>query len=51
MQPRRCAQYLANFIEKTSNAYGMEISADNTKLMTNNINGIHKESKAETPKL
>ena len=34
---------LANLVErldKTSTAYGMQISAEKTKLMTNNINGI-----------
>ena len=28
---------------KTSTSYGMEISAEKTKLMTNNINGINKK--------
>ena len=35
-------QYLANFIETTSKVYGVAISAENTKLMPNNCNGIHK---------
>ena len=35
---------LANLVEhldKASTAYGMEISAEKTKLMTNNTNGIN----------
>ena len=39
---------LANFVErldKTSTAYGMEISAEKTKLMTNNSSGINTEIK------
>ena len=42
-------QELAQLIERidqTSKAYGMEINAETTKLITNNINGIHKEIKA-----
>ena len=41
---------LANLVErldKASTAYGMEISAGKTKLMTNNTSGINKESKNE----
>ena len=37
---------LANLVEcldKTSTAYGMEISAEKTKLMTNNASGINTE--------
>ena len=37
---------LANSVErldKASTAYGMEISAEKTKLMTNNISGINTE--------
>ena len=39
---------LANLVarpDKASTAYGMEISAEKTKLMTNNIGGINKEIK------
>ena len=41
---------LVERIEQTSRAYGMEINAEKTKLMTNNINGIHKEIKAHVSK-
>ena len=34
---------LVESIDQTSQAYGMEINAEKTKPMTNNINGIHKE--------
>ena len=49
-----CEQELAQLVERidqTSKAYGMEINADKSKLMTNNINGIHKEIKASDHKL
>ena len=39
---------LANLVEhldKSSTAYGMEISAEKTKLMANNTNGINTEIK------
>ena len=42
---------LVERIDQTSKAYGMEINAEETKLMTNNINGIHKEIKASDYKL
>ena len=45
---------LANLIErldKASTAYGMEISAEKTKLMTNNISGIKAEIKVNGQKL
>ena len=42
---------LVERIDQTSRAYGMEINAEKTKLMTNNINGIHKEIKASGQKL
>ena len=32
-------------LDKASTAYGMEISAEKTKLMTNNISGINTEIK------
>ena len=45
---------LANLVErldKTSAAYGMQISAEKTKLMTNNINGISSTIKVSGEKL
>ena len=45
---------LANLVErldKASTAYGMEISAEKTKLMTNNTSGINKEIKVNGQKL
>ena len=36
---------LVERIEKTSTSYGMEISAETTKLMTNNTQGISTEVK------
>ena len=45
---------LANLVEcldKASTAYGMEISAKNTKLMTNNTSGINSETKVNGQKL
>ena len=42
---------LVERIDQTSRAYGIEIIAEKTKLMTNNINGIHKEIKASGQKL
>ena len=42
---------LVEHIDQTSKAYGMEINAEKTKLMTNNINGIHKEIKSSGQKL
>ena len=33
------------FIDKTFTAYGIEISAEKTKLMSNNTSGINKEIK------
>ena len=41
---------LANLVErldKASTAYGMEISAEKTNLMTNNTSGINTEIKKE----
>ena len=37
---------LAECLDKASTAYGMEISAEKTKLMTNNSSCINKEIKA-----
>ena len=34
---------LVERLEKTSTAYGIEISAEKTRLMTNNTSGINKE--------
>ena len=45
---------LANLVErcyKSSTAYGMEISAEKTKLMTNNTSGINTEIKVNGQKL
>ena len=45
---------LANLVEhldKASTAYGMEISAEKTKLMTNNTKGINAEIKVNGQKL
>ena len=45
---------LANLIQcldKASTAYGMEISAEKSKLMTNNTSGINTEIKANRQKL
>ena len=36
---------LAKLVERLDKAYGMESSAEKTKLMTNNTSGISKESK------
>ena len=47
-------QELANLVErleKTSTSYGMEISAEKTKLMTNNIKGISTEVKVNGQRL
>ena len=38
-------------LDKTSTAYGMEISAEKTKLMTNNSGGIHTKIKVNRQKL
>ena len=37
-------------LNKTSTAYGMEISAEKTKLMTNNTSGINTEIKVNAQK-
>ena len=45
---------LANLVEhldKASTAYGMEISAERTELMTNNTSGINAEIKVNGQKL
>ena len=38
-------------LDKASTAYGMEISAEKTKLVTNNANGINTEIKVNGQKL
>ena len=42
---------LAEHLDKAVTAYGMKISTEKTKLMTNNISGINKEVKVNGPKL
>ena len=42
---------LVERLDKASTAYGMEISAEKTKLMTQNTNGINTESKVNGQKL
>ena len=45
---------LANLVErldKASTAYGMEISAENTKLMINNTSGVNTEIKVNGQEL
>ena len=42
---------LVERLDKASTAYGMEISAEKTKLMTNNISGINTEIKVNGQKL
>ena len=42
---------LVERLDKASTAYGMEISAEKTKLMTNNTSSINTEIKANRPKL
>ena len=50
----RDEEELVNLVErldKASTAYDMEISAEKTKLMTNNTSGINKEIKVNRQKL
>ena len=42
---------LVERLDKASTAYGMEISAEKTKLMTNNTSGINTEMKVNRQKL
>ena len=42
---------LVERLDKASTAYGMEISAEKTKLMTNNTSGINTETKINGQKL
>ena len=49
---RRTGKFiLAEHLDKASTAYGMEISAKKTKLMTNNTSGINTEIKMNGQKL
>ena len=41
---------LIKYLDKTSTAYGKEISAKKTKLMTNNTSGINTETKVNGQK-
>ena len=40
---------LVSRLDNTSASYGMEISAEKTKLMTNNTNGINKKITVNGP--
>ena len=42
---------LVEHLDKASTAYGMEISAEKTKLVTNNTSGINTEIKVNGQKL
>ena len=42
---------LVKRLDKASTAYGMEIRAEKTKLITNNTSGINKEIKVDGHKL
>ena len=42
---------LAECLDKASTAYGMEVSAEKTKLMTNNSSGINTKIKVNGQKL
>ena len=42
---------LVECLDKAYTAYGMEINAEKTKLMTNNTNGINTEIKGNRQKL
>ena len=42
---------LVERLDKASTAYGMEVSAEKTKLMTNNTSGINTEIKINRQKL
>ena len=42
---------LVEHLDKASTAYGMEIGAEKTKLMTNNTNGFNTEIKVNGQKL
>ena len=43
--------HLVERLDKASTTYGMEISAEKTKLMTNNTSGINTEIKVNGQKL
>ena len=42
---------LINHLEEASTAYGMQISAEKTQLMTNNTNGINTDTTTDNKKL
>ena len=42
---------LVNHLEEASTAYGMQISAEKTQLMTNNTNGISSDITIDNKKL
>ena len=42
---------MANHVEEASTAYGMQISAEKTQLMTNNTNGISTDITVDNKKL
>ena len=42
---------LTKLVERLDKAYGMEISAEKTKLMTNNTSGVNTEIKVNGQKL
>ena len=42
---------LVERLDKTSTAFGMQINAEKTKLMTNNTNGINKDIRVQGEKL
>ena len=50
MRGRRVAKFV-ECLHKASTAYGMEISAEKTKLMTNNTSGINTEIEVNGQKL
>ena len=43
--------YLVEHLDETSTAYGMQISAEKTKLMTNNTNGMRSNIRVNGEKL
>ena len=42
---------MVNYIEEASTAYGMQVSAEKTQLMTNNTNGISTDITIDNKKL
>ena len=45
------SRHIDERLDKASTAYGMEISAEKTKLLTSNTSGINKEIKVNGQKL